>query len=659
MHEGTGRDHRAFVARGEDVDWLDAIPAPAAVLSRQGEVLQFNSEAATLFGWAGEGSHRFSREGSRWFDRVVHAVDVNGGTTTVVTRRHGGRRQAIELRCRRVDDNRMLMLFRDCTAQVKARKVRRSGEHHLRSFLDRLPESVIVEQGGCIVYSNTAAAQLVGPTAPRQLRGAPTSTVLPADVLKRVRQVVRTRTPAAPGELEYAVRTESGERFLQAAALPMRFAGGPSVVLLLRDVTEHRRAEHGLAASNENLRRSEQQLRQAQKMDAIGRLAAGIAHDFNNLLTAIQGHVQFVLEDLPEDAPVREDVVEVRKVAERATELTRQLLTFARRQPNHPQAVDVNAVVADVERLLRRLVRADISLELALRTGIPEAMVDRGQLEQVLVNLAVNARDAIRDGGRITIRTSATRFDDSYGVRGLDVAPGEYVQLTISDNGCGMSEDVQSKMFEPFFTTRPEGTGLGLPTVYGIVRQCGGHISVYSEIGVGTTIKVFLPVASAGENEDVAEAVDAMSPEGERMPPAPVSAAASAPDRVGTNGQRPVTVLLVEDDDSIRRLAERTLRKEGLNVIAAASGEEALSRARDEKGIDVVVTDLMMPNMSGEELAERLSGSHPDARIVLMSGFTEEGLKADGRVSAQQRFLEKPFTQKDLVRTVRQALRDG
>jgi two-component system, cell cycle sensor histidine kinase and response regulator CckA len=634
-------------AAAEAVDWLDQIPAPAAVLCRDGRVLQWNAEASDLFdGFV----NPFVPGGpdARWFRRVLDGVAATGTAVTVASRRQAGRRITVELRCRGLDEERMLVLFRDCTAQVAARKVRRSGEHHLRSFLDRLPEPVLIEQNGRIAYGNPAAAQLVGGAAADQLAGRDTAAVLPPEILERLRTADRA---VSPGELETTVRLGGADRVVQAAALPLRYQRAPALAVFLRDVTGQRTAEHGLAASNESLRRSEEQLRQAQKLEAVGRLAAGVAHDFNNLLTAIQGHVQFVLEDLPPDLPVRSDVVEIGKAADRATDLTRQLLTFARRQPNRVEALDLNAVVKDVERLLRRVVRADIALDMVLDADVPRALVDRGQFEQVLVNLAVNARDAMTDGGTISVRTATILFDDVDSARSLELKPGRYVQLTISDTGCGMSEDVQSRIFEPFFTTKAEGTGLGLPTVYGIVKQSGGHISVYSEESVGTTIKIFLPVA---HDRDAAEADRGGDAAPARMDAGSGNGTAAA--RAGRADGAPI-VLLVEDDAGIRALAERTLRADGLDVVAAASGEEALQLAGSLSEIDVVVTDMMMPNMNGEDLAERISRSHPEAALVLMSGFSEERLLQEGRIEQRQHFLEKPFSQRHLLRTVRDALR--
>src|SRR5690606_3903569 len=348
-------------------------------------------------------------------------------------------------------------------------------------------------------------------------------------------------------------------------------------------------------------------------------------------LTAIQGHVQFLLEDLPTDLASRDDAEEIRKAADRATELTRQLLTFARKQPSRPVSLSPNALITDIEKLLRRLIRADVTLDTIL-DDVPNVLVDPGQLEQVIVNLVVNARDAIGSSGRITITTASMDLDEIYSARGLDLTPGEYVKISVSDTGTGMSTETQLKIFEPFFTTKTEGTGLGLSTVYGIVKQAGGHVSVYSEPGRGTTFKVFLPV-----QESAAPVVVHRDP--------------------GTS--QTGTVLLVEDDEAVRALARRTLEGKGYAVMEASDGEEALRIATGHDGIDVIVTDLTMPRLSGEELAARIRESKPDAGIVLMSGFSEVSLVREGRIRENGHFLEKPFTPNALVDVVREAMLRG
>ncbi|CAN5606757.1 hypothetical protein BH23GEM10_BH23GEM10_18120 [soil metagenome] len=546
---------------------------------------------------------------TKWFDRRTAAVTREGTGRIGMARLRGRQRVALEVCGRTAADGNMLVVLRDCTGCLNARRVRAHDERRQRSFMDRLPEPLLIEQDGRIVYLNRAAADLAGDTVDR-LAGQPLTRILPYDVARRLQGAHATDAEAGPIETE-VVRAGNGTVIVQVDAVPMQYRQRPAVQLHLRDVTARVHAEAGLRATHERLRlitdivrdhailnvdgngaivswnataerltgytadaiirapvttitsdddddvagmfershddgrceaeigmrrldgttfrahvtlaaqhdpaqavigytmivrdlserlraeeelRSrEEQLRHSQKLDAVGRLAAGIAHDFNNVLTAIQGHVQFLLEDLPEDFPSREDATEIRRAAERATQLTRQLLTFARRQPIKPVPMDLNAVITDLEKLLRRLISADIQLDTEL-VEAPHVFADPGQIEQVLMNLVVNARDSMPQGGTITVRTSTIQFDEAYVARGLNLAPGEYVQMSVTDTGCGIPAEVQRHIFEPFFTTKAEGTGLGLSTVYGITTQSGGHVSVYSEEGVGTTFKVFLPV---------------------------------------------------------------------------------------------------------------------------------------------------------------------
>jgi two-component system, cell cycle sensor histidine kinase and response regulator CckA len=586
--EGTAR----FEAADE---WLHQVPAAAAIFAPGGVALHWNREAGELLGLNAVSAARMA--GSAWLLRLCDAVERQGHGRVMISRRRGGRRVVVEVRARASADGSILALLqrhRRVAVQPGERRLQRvvrAAHERLRLITDVVQDHAILtlDDRGQVVSWNATAQRLTGYPASAIVRssfdvlstgGGPDV----AELLARTRTTGRYTT-------ETDIRRRDGTEFRANVTLsllhePDSMVAGYAVVL--RDMTETLRAK-------EELRRSEEQLRHAQKMDAVGRLASGIAHDFNNVLTAIHGHVQFMLEDLPEDSASREDAFEVHRAAERATQFTRQLLTFARRQPSEPVALDLNGVITGIDKLLRRLIRADVSLEKSL-DPVPPIFADPGQLEQVIVNLVVNARDSMPDGGVITVRTAPVRLSEIYSARGLDVAPGDYVQMTISDNGCGMSEDVQRQIFEPFFTTKPEGTGLGLSTVYGIVKQSGGHISVYSEAGVGTTFKVFLPVHRGTFGE----------------PSAPRAATPLARPASATAGETGALVLLVEDDPVVRALARRTLESQGFRVLEAADGTEALEVARDgEHRIDVVVTDLMMPNMTGEELATRLATMRP------------------------------------------------
>jgi two-component system cell cycle sensor histidine kinase/response regulator CckA len=388
-------------------------------------------------------------------------------------------------------------------------------------------------------------------------------------------------------------------------------------------------------------KRLEAQYRQAQKMEAVGQLAGGVAHDFNNLLTVIISYSQMLLSDLAEDSSSRADVQEIKRAAERAALLTKQLLAFSRQQVLRPQILDLNLVVGDLEHMLRRLLREDISIVLTLDPELGAVAADPGQIEQIVMNLVVNARDAMPDGGRLSIETTNVSFDAPYQVRASEaqLAAGAYVVIAVSDNGSGMSPQVQARIFEPFFTTKRmnEGTGLGLSTVYGIVKQSGGYITVYSELGFGTTFKIYLPRVDAAADAASLDDFAALHTTG--------------------GGE---TVLIVEDDDALRTVACRSLRQCGYEVLVASDGAEALEQcSRREGGLHLVVTDMVMPEMSGIELAESIALSYPEIRVLLMSGYTRDETARRGIASERYAFLEKPFTPSKLAARVRELLDGG
>jgi PAS domain S-box-containing protein len=384
-------------------------------------------------------------------------------------------------------------------------------------------------------------------------------------------------------------------------------------------------------------RRLEEQLLQSQKMEAVGRLAGGIAHDFNNLLTAIAGYSDLLLAELPENDSRRESAVEIREAGRRAAGLTQQLLAFSRRQVLEPRVLDLNAVIAGMEKMLRRVIGEDIELTAALDPDLWRTMADPGQIEQAIVNLAVNARDAMPRGGQLTLETANVTLDEKFASAYATVQPGPHVMLAVSDTGVGMDAALQSRLFEPFFTTkeRGKGTGLGLSTTYGIVKQSGGSIWVYSEPGLGTTFKIYLPRCE----ENLAE---------REAPPVPVSL------RPGTE-----TILLVEDEAEVRRLVERLLRMHGYAVLAAASPAEAIASAKGAGRIDLLVTDVIMPGMNGREMARLLAAERPRMRVLYMSGYTDAAIAQQGILPPGQAFLSKPFTPDLLARKVREVLDGG
>ena len=399
----------------------------------------------------------------------------------------------------------------------------------------------------------------------------------------------------------------------------------------LQDITPQKVAESRNA-------RLEDQLRLAQKLETIGSLAGGVAHDFNNLMSIVLSYSEMLSQDLQPGDPMRADLEEIHKAGVRAADLTRQLLAFSRRQVLAPKVVDLADVVGGMESMLRRLISEDVELTIACASGIGTILVDPGQMEQVIMNLAVNASDAMPRGGMLTIATSAVTLDGHYTGEHVGVAAGPHIMLSVSDTGSGMDRETQARMFEPFFTTKEpgKGTGLGLATVFGIVKQSGGTVSVYSEPGCGTSFKVYFPLAS------------------------PLAASATpAPGVERQSDPRSETILLVEDEDSLRTLAGSILRKEGYNVLDAQNaGEAFLLCEQFPATIHLLLTDVVMPRMSGRQLAERLRPIRPDMKVLYMSGYTDDAVVRHGILDSTIAFIQKPITPPLLTRKVREVL-DG
>ncbi len=395
------------------------------------------------------------------------------------------------------------------------------------------------------------------------------------------------------------------------------------------DITERKRAEETRA-------KLENQLRQSQKMEAVGTLAGGIAHDFNNLLTAIMGYSGLALDTLSEENPLYKDIKGIQRTAERAADLTRQLLAFARRQMVELRVLDLNELILNMGKMLRRLIGEDIELVMLPAPDLGLVKVDPGQFEQVILNLAVNARDAMPDGGKLTIETANVTLDWDYVQQHVEVIPGEYVMLAVIDTGTGMSHEIQSHIFEPFFTTKEvdRGTGLGLATCFGIVKQSNGHIWVYSEPDQGATFKVYLP--------RIIEAEKAL----------PLNQSLANLPR-GTEN-----LLLVEDEVSLRDLSGRMLKQQGYNVLEAANGDEALRviKKHDIDQIHLVITDVVMPQLGGKALADKLKILRPDIKILFTSGYTDRAIVDHGVLEEGIDFLQKPFALETLVRRVREVL---
>jgi len=394
------------------------------------------------------------------------------------------------------------------------------------------------------------------------------------------------------------------------------------------DLAERKRAE-------EALRQSEEQLRQVQKLEAVGQLAGGIAHDFNNLLTVINGYTEIALMTLPANDPMRRSVKEIKKAGDRAAALTRQLLAFSRKQILQPKILDLNSLVTDMGKLLRRLIPESVEFITLLRPEIGQINADPGQVEQVLMNLVVNARDAMPQGGKIIIETANVEIDEEFAARYASISAGAYVMLSVSDTGCGIDVETQKHIFEPFFTTKEvdKGTGLGLATVYGIVKQSGGSIWVDSEVGVGSTFKVYLPWHRAEREISDGISLPIVEPSGSE------------------------TILLVEDEETVRGLARHILESSGYKVLEAGLGTEALSICEQyDEPIHALLTDVVMPRMSGPELALALAERQTEIPVLYMSGYTDDAIVNHGVLDPGTHFLEKPFTPDSLLRMIRHVL---
>ena len=504
----------------------------------------------------------------------------------------------------------------------------RESEARYRDLFDNASDLVcMTDLGGSFVYVNRAWHDATGYSDEELRRMRLADLVQPEQYASLADAYARVLAGETVGHLDLAFLTRGGSAIaVEGSASSVIKDGNPVMVRgIWRDVTERKRVD--------------EQLRRAERMQAAGQLAGGVAHEVNNMMTGVIGFGSFLLRSLELDDPRRADVDEIMKAGNRAADVTRQLLAFTRQQFRRPEVVEINPVIAGIERMLRRSLGDDHELVLRLRDGAGRVRVDRSQLEQVLVNLVLNARDAIEGRGRLSIETDRVMIDADYAGRHelVTVPGGPYVLLAVSDTGCGMSPEVQARMFEPFFTTKPvgQGTGLGLSTVYGIVKQSDGFVWAYSEPGRGTTFKIYLPEAT--------------------LPPPAVRPAATNGDRRGAGE----TILVVEDEAMVRVLAVRCLTEHGYRVVEARTSGEALAYVQENPGsVDLVLSDVVMPMMGGRELSQRLARVAPALPVLFMSGYTGEDVVRRGLLDAGAPFEQKPFSPESLARKVREML-DG
>ncbi|HXF96089.1 MAG TPA: PAS domain S-box protein [Gemmatimonadales bacterium] len=655
--------------RRQELEYRQLVQSVRAVLWRSDPAtFQFrfvSREAEALLGYPVE---RWTSEPTFWVDHV-HPDDREWAARYCREQTDAHRAHAIEYRMIRADggvvwvrdvvhielkDGRPHELFGlmvDITERKAAEEALRQSEERYRSFIEQstegvsrleftppvpvtLPEDEQVDliYRGVIAECNDAMARMYGYARAAELLGARLADLHdPGDPGNRdqIRSFIRAgyrTTDSETRELDRRGRTRiflnNVVGFVQDGLLVRAWG-------TQRDITDQRRLE--------------EQFRQAQKMEAVGQLAGGIAHDFNNILTAILGTCQLLERELPPRTPALEDVNEIRKAALRAADLTRQLLAYGRRQMLAPKVLDLNAVVSGLDSMLRRVLGEDVELVTTLAPGLWAVRADPGQVEQVILNLVVNARDAMPDGGCLTIATANVELDPPTALDHPGAAPGTYAALEVRDTGTGMPPEIRAHLFEPFFTTKEvgKGTGLGLATVYGIVKQSGGFIAVTTEVGRGTSFRIHLPRVESAIPRESAPA------------PTLAPAAASAPAR-GTE-----TVLLAEDEDAVRHLAQRALEREGYTVLAAPDAAGALQAAEGRQApIHLLVTDVVMPGMGGRELAQRLLAQRPGLRVLYISGYPGDAVVRRGAISPDAAFLQKPFMPEELVRKVREML-DG
>ena len=519
-------------------------------------------------------------------------------------------------------------LISDITARKQAEQDLQVSEARFRTLTEDAPIAISMSRRGRVVYANPTYLRMFGFERAEELNNRPTIELFAPQSRDEVMERADRRAEGLPVPREYesiGLRADGSEFPMLVAVITMQFAEGPALVGFITDLT-------GPKQVAEERRRLEEQLLQAQKLESIGRLAGGVAHDFNNLLTVINGYAQLLLRDLKAGDPLRDRLEEIHSAGERAAGLTRQLLAFSRKQVLSPRVLDLNRVVRDMQPMLARLLGEDVELWVELHAGAATICADPHQFEQVVMNLTVNARDSMPDGGKLRIETAVVEWGEGQARSRPDARVGCYVVLAVSDTGVGMNEETRNRIFEPFFTTKGigKGTGLGLSMVQGIVAQSGGYIDVYSEEGKGTTFKIYLPA--------VAE----------------VAADAENPEVAATVGGKE-TVLVVEDQAEVRKYAVVVLKEYGYRVIPVESAGEALLLCEQER-IDLVLTDVVMPHVSGRELAERLKTVQPGIKVLYMSGYTDNIIEHHGVLEEGAAFIQKPFSHGELARKVRTAL---
>ena len=626
---------------------FDAAPDGIVLIGLDGKISRANIAQARMYSYEsptkliGVPAKMLVAPSSREYSAQILQRRLNGEEIPPVAyqliRKDGslffGETSATILRNDQGDINGYICVTRDTTERTQAETEIRESKQLLETIVENVPIAMFLKDSQDLRYVmlNKSGESLIGYRR-EDVIGKTSDDIFPLDVaayqLKQDQEAL-----ASDGVQDFPEETfislKNGPRLIHSRKVAIKGGTGSAKYLLgiSEDVTERRQME----AEQKSL---EDQLRSSQKLEAIGRLAGGIAHDFNNLLSVILNFNSFALDTVKEGSPIRQDLLEVKKAADRAASLTRQLLAFSRRQILHPVRTNLNTIAVDCEKMFRRTLGEDIELILTLSPDLGQTMVDPGQIEQVLLNLVINARDAMPNGGQLTIKTESIELKRNRPPIFSDMPAGQYVRLSVSDNGIGMDEPTRSKIFDPFFTTKSFGSGLGLPTVYGIIRQSGGNIKVSSKPGSGTCIEIYLPLI---EDDHLPMAIDHLSK--------PLTLPGNE------------TILVVEDEEALRQVIKRILEGVGYQVLTAVDGEDAcLIYEKHRQDISLLLTDVVMPLMGGKTLVKRLKESSPKLKVLYISGYNDDALVTQCEYESGSDFLAKPFNSSELTRKVRSIL---